>query len=167
MCDGEPENLSRFALVGKWGVSVFDPNVDIFTNEREMTVAQHGTGQEPGFQKNLKSVADTQDHPSPPGEFNDGVHDGRKSGYSTGSQVVPIGKSPWQDDGIHAFDGSALMPDKMSGLSHDLRKDMNTIAVAIGSGKDNDADVQCTLLLSKPRTWWKGLCKEKRPFSGN
>jgi hypothetical protein len=33
-------------------------------------------------------------------------------------------------------------------LSHDLRKDMRAIAIAIGSRKNNDADVQCYLLLS-------------------
>ena len=39
------------------------------------------------------------------------------------------------------------MPNEMSGLPHDLRKDMGAIPIAIGSRKDNDADIHRYFLL--------------------
>ena len=63
--------------------------------------------------KNLESIANTQDDPSPSGECSDRVHDGRKAGYGARAQVVPVGKAPRQDEGIHALDGQVLVPDQM------------------------------------------------------
>ncbi len=54
------------------------------------------------------------------------------------------------------------MPNEMSGLPHDLRKDMGAIPIAIGSRKDKDADIHRYFLLIEDFIQGEGVVREER-----
>jgi len=85
---------------------------DFAADEFEIDVAQKGAGKQASLDENLKTVADSEDRTAGGGEFTDGSHDGREAGDGTAAQVIAVGETAGQNDGIEAAEICGIVPDK-------------------------------------------------------
>ena len=122
-------------------VGVLNPQVKVLTAEEETVIAHQCPGQQPCLTEDLKAVADTQDEHAGIGRATDGSHDRGKAGNRAASEVITVGESSGQNDGIVSGKGGLLVP---YDLCCDTRKGGQcglTIRVAIRAGELNDGDL--------------------------
>src|SRR2546427_11888146 len=115
--------------------------MDILTNKGERRVAQHRAGREPGFQQDLKAVADAQYHPAMVGKLLHRPHDRREPGDGAGPQIVTVGKAAGQNDCIQAVEGCLLVPDFLNFLAKNVGEHMHAIVIAVASREHNYSEI--------------------------
>jgi hypothetical protein len=125
--------------VGERSVGLFDANVDVAANKTQAAVAHHRAGEQARFAQNLEAVANAQDHAAALGEFLDRLHHRRKARDGAGAQIVAVGKSAGQDDGVAIRKIFRLVPDEFDGLMEDVADGVKRIVVAIGPGENDDS----------------------------
>ena len=108
--------------------------------EAQDGVAQHRPRQHPGFEQNLKPVADPQHRTA---HLRERAHRGHHRGagrHSACAQVVAVGESSRQDDRVQPIEGLLLMPDLLDLLAEHRAQHMDAITIAVAGGKDDDAE---------------------------
>src|SRR5262249_44072422 len=68
------------------------------------------------------------------------AHDRRKLGDGSRAQVIAVGESARQNDGVKAGDVGRLVPDKVNRLLQDLVERIESVVVAIRSGEDDNTN---------------------------
>ncbi len=108
-------------------------------DEFQAAVAHERAGQKAGFHQNLETVAYAEHQPACGRELFDRAHHRRKLGDGAAAQIVAIGETARQNDGIDIAERGGTVPDEFSRLTEIMRDGVSSIVVAIASGKDNDA----------------------------
>jgi hypothetical protein len=121
-------------------VSIFDAHMHIPADEREGPVSQHDSGQKTCLQENLKAVANAKNKSPAMREAHHGGHDRGKSRDGACAEVVPIGKTSGNHDGVQRRKAFRLVPDELRGSAESLRHHMMAVLVAVRAGKNDDAD---------------------------
>lgn len=133
MGDGDVPEIAGAGLVGEGGVRVFDAEGNLFADEMEVAVADKGAGEEAGFAEDLESVADAEDQFARFGGGSDGRHDGGETGNGAAAQVVSVGKSARENDGIEAVGGGFFVPEVVCGDALEGAEGEQAILIAIGA----------------------------------
>jgi len=115
--DGNLQNLTLARGAGKGRVGMFHSDVNLAAKKAQALIAQHRSGKQACFEKDLKTVADAKDKPAGTSEPGDGTHHGRKSRDRPGAEIVAIGKTARKDDRIAARELGGLMPDEFDGFA--------------------------------------------------
>src|SRR5437764_500903 len=108
-------------------------------------IAHHGAGEQASFTQDLESVADAEHHAATFGKFFDRLHDRRKAGDRAGAQIVAVGETAGQNDGVAASQVLRLMPDKLDRLFEDAADGVKRVVVAIRAWKDDDSKFHCVV----------------------
>src|SRR5438132_1735770 len=139
MCDGNLKDLALLRGIRERRVRLLDANVDVAADETQAAVAHHCAGKQTRLAKNLEAVADAQDHTAGLGEFLDGLHHRRKSRDGASPQIVAVGESAGQDDGVAIREILGLVPYEFDGLLQDVADGVKSVVVAIGPGENDDS----------------------------
>src|SRR5882762_5581598 len=139
MRDGKLEDLSLLRGVGERRVRLLDADVYVAADEAQAAIAHHRAGEQAGLAQNLEAVADAKYHSAAVREFFDGLHHRRKPRDSAGAQIIPIGKSAGQDNGVAIRQIFRLVPDKFDGLPQNVADGVKRVMIAIGPGKNYDS----------------------------
>ena len=110
------------------------------TNVAQAGISHHGPGQQPRLQQNLKPVANSQNEAAIPGEGFHRLHYRRKSRNGAGAEIIPVGKSAGQNDGIASGKTFRLVPDEFHRLVDYISDSVKRVVIAIGPGKDYDSE---------------------------
>jgi len=145
MCDGCLDDLSELSGAGERRVRSFHANVNGQTAETQACVANHGAGKESGFEKDLESIANSEDDAAAAREFFDAAHNGRKTGDGSGSKIVTESESTGNDDDVRASEIFGLMPDKFGLLAEHVMSDVERVIITIGAGKNDNAEFHALL----------------------
>jgi hypothetical protein len=137
--DGDVENLAFLRGVGERRVGLLDADVQLAADEAQAAVAHHRAGEQARFAENLEAVADAEYHAAAVCEFLDGLHDGRKPSDSAGAQIIAVGKSAGQDDGVAIRKVLRLVPDEFDRPPQNVADGVKRVMIAIGPGKNNDS----------------------------
>jgi len=138
--DGHFENLAGARGAGEGRVRAFHAHVHLAAEETQALVAQHGAGKQSGFEQNLESVADAEDHAAGTREAADRFHHRGKAGDGAGAQVIAEGKAAGDDDGVEAGDFFGLVPDEFDRLVDNGADGVASVIVAIRTGELNDSE---------------------------
>src|SRR5207253_11255961 len=101
--------------------------------------AHHRAGEQSRFAQNLEAIADAQNQAAAVRELFHGLHHRRKAGDGASAQIVAVGKSAGQNDGVAIRKIFRLVPDEFDGLLEDVSDGVKGVVVAIGPGKNNDS----------------------------
>ncbi len=138
--DGDIPNLAGAGLVGEGGGVVFNAEGDLFADEMEVAVADEGAGEEAGFAEDLESVADAEDQFARFGGGDDGWHDRGEAGDGAAAEVVPVGESAREDDGVEAVGAGFFVPEVFGGDSLEGAEGEQAVLVAVRAGKLKDGE---------------------------
>jgi hypothetical protein len=138
--DGYLEDLAFRQAPRKRTIGGFDAEMNLFADVFEAGVAHQGAGKQAGLGEDLESVADAQDQASGSGEALNRLHDGRKAGDGAGAEVIAVGKSAGDQDGIDSLEVVGVMPEKDDGLAGDFGNDVVCVVVAVGAGKNQNPE---------------------------
>src|SRR6266849_6203467 len=139
MRDRNLEDLTFLRSIGEWRARLLDADVDVAADEAQAAVPHHGAGKEARFTQNLEAVADAQDHAAAFREFFDGFHHRRKTRDGASAQVIAVGESAGQDNGIAICQILRLVPDEFDGLFQDVADSVKRVVVTIGPGENDDS----------------------------
>jgi hypothetical protein len=106
--------------------------VNLATKIPKALIAHHRAGQKPGFEENLKTVADAQNQPAGMRKPIDCFHYGGKTRDRSGAKIITVGKAARQNNGVDAGNFFGLMPDKFDWLADDRPDCVVGVVVAIG-----------------------------------
>ena len=107
-----------------------------------LLIAHEGTGQQMCLAQHLETVADAQHRHSLGGSLLD-LADHRGQGRDgTSPEVVAVGESAGQDDGVHTVQVCVGVP-QTHGLGPGDAHGANGILVVKGAGKGDDSDPRC------------------------
>ncbi len=96
-------------------------------------------GKQPRLAEDLKAVADSQHQASTIGKSTHRFHHRRELRNRPGSQVIAVGESAGNDDGIAIFQIMRFVPEKTCRLFGDVLDGPVGIVVAVRPGKDDDS----------------------------
>src|SRR3989441_623636 len=130
-------------------VDAFDPHIYMSTNEMQLTIANQSPRQQTCFAQNLKPIADAQNQIAFRRKFFHGVHDRRKAGQRSGTQIIAIGKAARNDHGIVTAQLSIAVPDEIDRLAHVFRDHVIRVMVAVRSGKNYDTELHFSISTRK------------------
>src|SRR5687768_12652931 len=108
--DGHHQYLALLVAVREHRVAVLDAKTHRLADELERLVAEQRARQQPGFARNLKSVADAEERAAALRVRGDLGHDRTEAGDGTAAQVVTVTESAWKDDHIAAGEVVILVP---------------------------------------------------------
>src|SRR5580765_263529 len=117
MGDGDREDLAGIDLGGERRILVFELEVYVFADKMQPRVSHQRPRQQPGLAQDLKAVANAKNEFAVGGKLLDGLHNGRKSGKSTGTQIVAVRKSARHDHRVITAQVCFMVPDKIDRLS--------------------------------------------------
>ena len=124
---------------GEQRSSGFGFQVDILADESLAAVAQQGSRQQTGLGQYLESVADAQHIPARAGMGNHVFHDRREAGNGSRTQVIAVRKAARQHKAIALLQVGILVPKFHHRVAQHLAQHMDSILIAIGTGKNNHA----------------------------
>ena len=111
-------------------------------DKAQIGVAHQHAGQKPGFDQNLKAVADAKNQPAPCGMGADRLHDGGASGDGPAAQIIAIRKAAGQQDEIGAGGQRMFaMPDERRFFAGHCLDGADRVLLTIGAGEKNDGGV--------------------------
>src|SRR5699024_3746182 len=135
----DADRLTPLIVPGPRGGRVLDDELLVAADEVLVVVADERTGQQMGFAEDLEPVADAQHRHALPGRGHHGLHDRVEAGDRTAAQIVTIGESAGQDDGIDAGQGRIGVPQVhrfRTGQTHGT----SGVPVIERSGEGDDSD---------------------------
>jgi hypothetical protein len=109
----------------------------VAANVAETRIAHHGAGKQAGFEKNLKAVADAENHAAGLGEFFHGLHHRGKPRNGPGAEVIPVGKPARQDNRIAIGKVLRLVPNELDRFFQDAAYGVERVVIAVGARKNN------------------------------
>jgi hypothetical protein len=139
------QNLTALRCAGERRVGGFNANVNGQAAETQAGVANHGARKKSGFEKDLKSVADSEDDPASACEFFYAAHDGRKTRDGSGAEIVTVRKSTGKNYGVGAGEISGLMPDEFGLLAENVMRDVESVIITIGAGENDNTEFHALL----------------------
>ena len=104
VADGHADDLPGAKGMGEGGIGCFAAKVKLLTEVALMRVAHEGTGQKSRFAEDLETIADAEHQAAGVGEAADGSHDGGEGRNRTCAQVVAVGESAGNKDGVATFE---------------------------------------------------------------
>jgi len=104
-------------------------------------VAHQRAGEQASLAEDLEAVADAEDEAAGVGEALDRLHDGCELGDGSGAEVVAIGESAGNEDGVAALEVFGGVPEIGDGLVHQSVDDVVGVVVAVRAGEDEDAEL--------------------------
>src|SRR5260370_585200 len=107
--------------------------------EPRAAVGDHRAGKQASFAQNLEPVAHAKNQAAAICEFFNRLHHRRKARDGAGAQVVAVGESARQDDGVAIREIFRSVPDEFDGLFEDVSDGVKGVVVAVGPGKNNDS----------------------------
>src|SRR5467141_5243026 len=137
--DGNFEDLAIPRGVGERCVRLLDADVHVAADEAQAAIAHHRAGEQAGLAQNLEAVADAKYHSAAVREFFDRLHHRRKTRDGAGAQIIAVGKSAGQDNGVAIRQILGLVPDEFDGLLQNVADGVKRVMVAIGPGKNDDS----------------------------
>jgi hypothetical protein len=140
VADRDGQNFSLRAGVGERRGCVFGSNVNRLADIFQAGIAQKRSGQEAGFAENLETVADSEDEPAAIGKAAHGFHDRREFCDCAGAQVIAESKPSGNDDGIGILQVMRFVPEESNRLFGYLLNGPERVVIAVGAGKDDDAE---------------------------
>jgi hypothetical protein len=120
-----------------------EPVVSLLKKPGNRSPGEKGPGAErkqPRLAENLKPVANPEHGSAGAGKRGDRSHDGREAGDRAGSQVIAVREPAWQHDDISAPETRLLVPDELGLLAEHVLGRVVGVVIAVGPGKDNDAE---------------------------
>src|SRR5262249_3880163 len=114
-------------------------DVNVAADKAQAGVAHHGTGEEARFAQNLETVADAEHNAAAFGERFYGLHDRRETRDGAGPEIVTVGKSAGQDNGVAAREVLRLVPYELDRFFQDVADSVERVVVAIRARKDYDS----------------------------
>src|SRR4029077_16217495 len=133
--DGHFQHLPLLRRASKRRIRAFHTNVHLPAEEAQTLVAHHCAGEQSGFEKNLKSVTDTEDQPARARKTIHRFHHRGKARDSARAQVITESESARKNDDVAARQLVGLVPDEFNRLAEDGADGIKGIVVAIRSGK--------------------------------
>src|SRR3989442_4401051 len=130
-------------------VDAFDLHIYMSADEMQLTIANQSPRQQTCFAQNLKAIADAQNQIAFRGKSFHRVHDRRKAGQRSGTQVIAVRKTARNDHGIVTAQVSIAVPDKIDGLAHVFRDHVIRIVIAVRSGKNYDTELHFSISTQK------------------
>ena len=115
----------------------------MFADEVEAFVSNERAGQEAALAEDLEAVADAEDGASGGGEIFHRLHDWRKLCDRAAAQVVAVGKTAGNDDGVEAGERGVFVPDEVGGAAGEGVQGKNAILVAVRAGETEDGEFHC------------------------
>ena len=97
-------------------------------------------GQKSALGQDLEAVTDADDQSAVRGILLDSRHHWGKLGNRTAAQVVTVGETAGEDDGVHIAYVSIFVPDELGSLPQVLGDGIPRIMVAIASWKYDDTE---------------------------
>src|SRR5690242_21928397 len=91
--------------------------MDVFAVELQVAIPNQRAGQQTGFAKDLKTVADAEHKTAAAGELLDGLHHRTETRDGATAQIVAVAESTRDDDGIGVAERSFLVPDIAGGVA--------------------------------------------------
>src|SRR5437867_3089003 len=137
-----PQDLARPQLPGEGRVLALGPKPQISADVLEVAIADEGPGQQPRFNQDLKTVANSEDPASLPGEPDDTLHNRGKFGHRPAAEVIAVGEAPGKDDAVATGKRPVLVPEKTGLLTQDVLHHMVAIVLAVRAGENHDAELQ-------------------------
>src|ERR1039458_958962 len=115
------------------------PQANFAADEPEAAVANQRAWQQPGFHQDLKAVTEAH-HQSPcRREFADRAHHRRKPGDGPAAEIIAVREAARQNDRIYVAQTRRIVPDIFRFLAEVGGDSVESVVVAIASGKNNDA----------------------------
>ena len=108
---GDGDFLTDRVTARPRGVGVVDAELLVSPNEGSVVVANQTTGEKVRLNEDLKSVADAENGHSLVRGVDHVGHDWRMRGNRTAPQVVAVGKSPGENDGVNALEVVFAVPE--------------------------------------------------------
>src|SRR6267378_1605491 len=137
--DGDLEDLALLRGVGERSVRLLDADVHVAADEAQAAIAHHRAGEQARFAQNLEAVADAEYHSAAVREFFDGLHHRGKTRDGAGAQIIAVGKSAGQNNGVAIRQIFGLVPDEFDGLPQNVADGVKRVMVAIGPGENDDS----------------------------
>ena len=136
MRDRKPQELALLRLMVN-GESVVRFRVRIVTSadKFQIRIADQSAGQQSRFGQHLKSVANAEHQAAGCANLLHGAHHRRKLGNGAAAQIVAIGESAGQNDGIDIAQRGGFVPDEFGLLVQIMRDRVPRIVVAVAAGK--------------------------------
>ncbi len=141
--------------------------INRLVNEAQRFIPQKRPGQKPRFAKNLKAVADANDHSAPHRKVGDFAHNGGKTGNGSRAQIIAVRETARQDNHIAIIQIMVLVPEIDHRLFQDILYNVITIIVTVGTGKSNHAKLHFPFSSSMRKSSMTGLDKSLRAISRN
>src|SRR6267378_3686672 len=132
--DWNPNRLLR-NCVGKRRVSRLRLQKHMLAPKLQRTVADERTRKHSGLAKNLETVTDPQHHPAVGRKRLDCLHNRAESSDGSGTQIITVTETTWNDYDIRVAQRGFLMPEQSRRVSEHVTEDMDAILVAIRSWK--------------------------------
>src|SRR5260370_26956713 len=139
MCDGNFQDLAFLRGVCERRIRLLHADVHVAADEAQAGVAHHRARQHACFAENLEAIADAKYQSTAVGKLFYGIHHGGKARDRTGAEIVAIGKSAGQDDGVAICQVFRLVPDELDRFLEDVSDGVKRVVLAIGPGKNNDS----------------------------
>ena len=117
MRDGQAQGLAEVRGGGEGRAGGFHAEANFPADEFQAAIAHEGAGKEARFDQNLEAVADAEHQAAFGRETLDRAHDGRKLGDGAAAEIVAIGETAGEDDGIDGTEGGGTVPDELSRLT--------------------------------------------------
>src|SRR6266850_1193635 len=117
--------------------------MDLLADVLQAGVAHERAWKQAGFAQDLESVADTDHQSAFSSKFLDRLHGGSESGDGARAQVVAVGETAWDDDGVAILQVFRLVPDHAAWLLGDFRHHVVGVMVAVRAGEDDHAKFHC------------------------
>jgi hypothetical protein len=109
--DRNPQNLALGGAPGEDRPVIFDPEINMLAKELQVLVPEHGSWQKAELEEDLESIADSQDETPVMGEIFDLLHERGEAGDGARPEVIPVRKTPRQDDAIHVPELMVFVPE--------------------------------------------------------
>jgi hypothetical protein len=103
MGDRQSQYLAGVCSRRKRRINLFNADRDVLAVKLQIPIPKHGTRQHPGFQEDLKSVADTEDGAATARKFSDAPHYRGEFRNCASAEVIAVRKAAGQNNDIRPF----------------------------------------------------------------
>src|SRR5258708_423997 len=148
VADGNGQYFSLRTSVGEWSRRILHSHLHRLANVFQSGVAHQRSGQKPRLAQDLKAVADSQHQSSAVRKAPHRFHHGRELGNRASPQIVAVRKTSGDDDGVAVLQIMRLVPQESHRLPDNLLNGPESIVIAVGTGKDDDAEFHLALSLN-------------------
>ena len=138
--NGNAQHLAGAGGRSKGRRGGLNADVHVAADKAQAGIAHQRAGKQSRFAEDLEAIADAQDQAAGTGKSIEGPHDRRKTGDGAGAEIIAIRKAAGQDDRIEAGEIFGLVPDEFDRLPQDAADGVESVVIAIGTGKDDNTN---------------------------